>query len=130
MNSTYLTYDEYKNYGGTLTEADFNLAEFQARKCIDYVTDCRVQPMKVVPESVKLCIVTLIKLQAKYGADALADNGALVNSFNTDGYSESYGGASDQIETANKAMNRKIREMLYGEKDDNGVPLLYRGLDT
>ncbi|MGN0363694.1 MAG: hypothetical protein ACI4ET_12725 [Bilifractor sp.] len=130
MNDTYLTYDEYKNYGGTLAEDDFRLAEFQARKSIDYITDNRVQPMKVVPESVKLCIMTLIKVQQKYGADALAGDEALVNSFNTDGYSESYGSAADQIAAARKAMNTKIREMLYGEKDDLGIPLLYRGLDT
>lgn len=126
----YLTYDEYKNYGGTLAEDEFTLAEFAARKAIDYQTASRVQAMETVPEEVKLCIMTLIKLQAKYSADALADNGALINSFNTDGYSESYGGASDQIEAARKAMRVKIREMLYGVNDDNDVPLLYRGLDA
>jgi hypothetical protein len=28
----YLTYAEYQAYGGTLSEADFTLAEFKARK--------------------------------------------------------------------------------------------------
>ena len=38
----YLTYEEYQAYGGTLPEADFTLAEFRARKRIDYLTASRV----------------------------------------------------------------------------------------
>ena len=35
-----------------------------------------------------------------------------------------------QISALNKQMNNTITEMLYGVLDDNGVPLLYRGLDA
>lgn len=124
----YLTYAEYKVYGGTLSEADFTLLEFQAQKHIDYLTDSRVKDMEVVPEEVKLCIMSLIKVESKVGVDAQADN-PLVASFNTDGYSESYGSAAEQTANLRKTMNQTIREMLYGVTNDEGVPLLYRGLD-
>lgn len=124
----YLTYEEYKNYGGTLPEDAFSLSEFRAQKRIDYLTDKRVAGMAEVPEEVKLCIMSLIKVDSKAGVDAQVDN-PLISSFNTDGYSESYGSATDQIATLQKSMNATIREMLYGVLNDEGVPLLYRGLD-
>lgn len=124
----YLTYAEYQSYGGTLAEDDFNLSEFRAQKRIDYLTDSRVADMAEVPEEVKLCIMSLIKVDSKVGVDAQADN-PLIASFNTDGYSESYGSATDQTAALQKAMNATIRSMLYGVTNDAGVPLLYRGLD-
>jgi len=125
----YLTFAEYQELGGTLPESDFTTAEFKARKRIDYLTDCRVQAMAEIPEEVKLCMFSLIKVGSISGAEAQADN-PLVSSFSTDGYSESYGSASDQVAALQKSMNAEIRTMLYGVLDDKGVPLLYRGLDT
>ena len=125
----YLTYEEYEEYGGTLEENEFTLAEFKARKQIDYWTDSRVAAMATVPQAVKLCMIALIKHDSKYGAEAQADS-PIVASFNNDGYSESYGGITEQAEAAQKAVNSEIRQLLYGETDDNGVPLLYRGLYT
>ena len=124
----YLTYAEYLSYGGDLSETDFTLFEFRARKRIDYWTDCRVQNMASVPEAVKLCMMQVIKFDEKFGVDAQADNPA-VASFNTDGYSESYGSASEQAASAGAALYSAVKSLLYGETDDNGTPLLYRGLD-
>lgn len=124
----YLEYSEYQAYGGTVAEHAFLAAEFQARKRIDYLTDSRVQTMAQVPEAVKLCMTSIINANAAVGADALSAS-PLVASFNTDGYSESYGSAADQQAALQNALNRQIREMLSGELDDNGTPLLYRGLD-
>lgn len=125
----YLTYDEYRAYGGILSEDKFTLAEFRARKRIDYLTDCRVQAMAEVPEAVKLCMMAVIRVDNKTSVESQADN-PIVASFNTDGYSESYGSPTDQIVALQKSMDRTIKEMLYGELDDRGVPLLYRGLDV
>ena len=85
-HETYLSYEEYKSYGGTMPEADFN----------------------------------------KAGAEAQA-NTPTVTSFSTDGYSESYGKALS-AEDAELSMNRLIVTSLYGEYDDKGVPLLYKGV--
>lgn len=122
----YLTYEEYKNYGGALSETEFPLMEFKCRKRIDKLTDCRVQKMASVPEAVKLCMMSLIKLESAAGTEAQVEN-PVVTSFSTDGYSESYGKAMGASE-ASTAMNSTVYSMLYGELDDNGVPLLYRGV--
>ena len=122
----YLPYEEYKNYGGTLSEKEFPLMEFKCRKRIDKLTDCRVQKMASVPEAVKLCMMSLIKLESAAGTEAQVEN-PVVTSFSTDGYSESYGKAMGASE-ASTAMNSTVYSMLYGELDDDGVPLLYRGV--
>ena len=124
----YLTYAEYTSMGGELSELDFSREEFVARKRIDRATFGRVQAMETVPDAVKQCMMTLIKVLGRFGAEAQADS-PLVASFSTDGYSESYGSASEQTQTAEAAMDEQIGVLLYGENDDNGVPLLYRGVD-
>lgn len=123
----YLTFEEYQQYGGTLSETDFTLAEFKARSRIDWITLGRVQNMKVVPEEVKLAMMCIIKVDSKYSADAQVYN-ALVASFSTDGYSESYGSASEQARTAQLQANEEVVRMLFGVLDDYGVPLVYKGL--
>lgn len=124
----YLTYEEYQNYGGTSSLQDFTQLEFRARKRIDYLTASRVQDMETVPEAVKLCMMSLMDVDSKAGVEAQVSS-PVVTSFNTDGYSESYGKALG-VEDANRAMSASIRSMLWGETDDNGTPLLYRGLDA
>ena len=123
----YLTYEEYTAYGGNMSEVDFTIAEFKARGYIDYLTDCRVKDMAEVPEAVKLCIMSIIKVESSFGVDAQVEN-PTVASYSTDGYSESYGSAAEQSASVSKALNDSIGRMLYGVKDDNGVPLLYRGI--
>lgn len=126
-HTTYLTYTEYAGYGGTLPQSAFTALEFRARKRIDYMTDSRVQAMATVPEAVKLCVYSLITVDNAAGAEAQVDH-PVVTSFNTDGYSENYGKAMG-VSDADNSMKSMIRTALYGEKDDNGVPLLFRGVD-
>ena len=125
-HAQYLTYDEYKAYGGALAPAAYPPMELKSRKRIDYLTDSRVQNMQTVPDAVKLCAFALIALEEAVGVEAQATNPA-VTSFNTDGYSESYGNALNTDE-ARRQMNKLIGEYLYGERDDDGVPLLYSGV--
>lgn len=124
----YLTYDEYKEYGGTASEQDFAMLEFRARKRIDRLTASRVQRMAKVPEAVKFCMMSLIGIDSKAGAEAQVDK-PVVTSFNTDGYSETYGKALS-VADADAAMSASIRSMLWDETDDNDVPLLYRGIEV
>ena len=123
----YLTYKEYESYGGTMDEDAFTIAEFKARSRIDWLTLGRVKYMSAVPEEVKLAMMTIIKVDSKYSADAQVDE-AIVSSFSTDGYSESYGGVSEQSSAANAQTNSEVCKMLFGVLDDAGVPLIYRGL--
>lgn len=126
-HNQYLTYAEYAAFGGSLSEIDFRPLEFKARKRIDYLTDSRVQNMISVPEAVKLCTYILIGMENSVGRNTQATS-PNVTSFNTDGYSETYGQIMD-ADTASVQMTAIVKEYLYGENDDNGVPLLYRGLD-
>ncbi len=122
----YLTYDEYVDFGGTLPASAFTLLEFKARKRIDYLTASRVQNMVKVPNAVKLCMLSVMELDSAAGAEAQAKN-PVVTSFNTDGYSESYGKTLG-VEDVEKSITTIIKTNLYGEHDDCGVPLLYRGV--
>lgn len=122
----YLTYDEYVGLGGTLPASAFTLLEFKARKRIDYLTASRVQNMAEVPIAVKLCMLSIMEMDSAAGAEAQAKN-PVVTSFNTDGYSESYGKAMG-VEDIEKSITGIIKTGLYGELDDEGVPLLYRGV--
>lgn len=125
---TYLEYAEYTKYGGTASEAEFTTLEFRARKRIDRLTASRVQNMSSVPTDVKLCMMSLIEVDRKVGVEAQATN-PVITSFNTDGYSETYGKALS-VTDAEKSMSATIKTMLWGVKDDNGVPLLYRGVEV
>lgn len=126
MHDKYLTFEEYKELGGKANETDFILLEFKARKRIDYLTAMRVQGMAAVPQAVKFCMMTLINMEQAAGAEAQAVNPA-VTSFSNDGYSESYGKMLSAAD-AEKAMNKAVAANLYGELDDNDVPLLYLGV--
>jgi hypothetical protein len=128
MARQYLTYAEYQQFGGTLTETEFALAEFKARSRIDRLTLARVQAMQEIPEEVKMAMLCIIKVDSKYSADAMSDS-AIVSAFNTDGYSESYGGIAEQSDNAQTQLNQQLSKMLFGVLDDNGVPLLYRGIE-
>lgn len=123
----YLSYSEYQDLGGTLSSSDFALAEFAARKKLDFITDSRIQNMSNIPKEVKLAIMALIKVDERTGANALAEN-PLIASFNTDGYSESYGNPESQIAILESQAMKKVRTLLWGVFDDDGVPLLYRGV--
>ena len=127
-HAKYLTFEEYQSYGGTASETDFLMLEFRARKRIDRQTFDRVQNMATVPQAVKICMMSLMTIDSKVGVEAQVEN-PVVTSFNTDGYSESYGKALS-AEDADSSMSASIRSMLWGERDDNGVPLLYRGLEA
>ena len=123
----YLTYDEYLAYGGDMSETDFVLAEFKARSRIDRMTLARVQYMKAVPEEVKLAMMCIMKVDAKYSADAQVGS-AIVSSFSTDGYSESYGGISEQTQSVENQLTKDVGKYLFGVLDDTGVPLRYLGV--
>ena len=75
-HAQYLTYDEYKAYGGALAPAAYPPMELKSRKRIDYLTDSRVQNMQTVPDAVKLCAFALIALEEAVGVEAQATNPA------------------------------------------------------
>ena len=123
----YLTYDEYQAYGGELDEAAFVQAEFRARKRLDELTDGRVARMAVTPEAVKLAMLSIIGVDGAVGVEAQAKS-PMAASFSTDGYSESYGSVGERTVALERQLNAQLRRLLAGVRDDEGVPLLYRGI--
>lgn len=104
----------------------FARSEFRARKIVDRVTQGRVKNMETVPEAVKLLMVELVNLEASRGTHYNSQQA--VSSFSNDGYSETYVAPLTDEQVKEKE-DRLILEYLSGEVDDNGVPLLYLGVD-
>ena len=123
----YLTYAQYTAWGGTLSEALFNLAEIRARARIDAMTQGRVARMASVPEQVQAAMMEIIQVDGTYSAAAQAA-APVVASFNTDGYSESYGSAEGRTAAIERQLTAGIETLLDGITDDDGVPLLYAGV--
>ncbi|MDO4866158.1 MAG: hypothetical protein Q4C10_06335 [Clostridia bacterium] len=121
----YLTYEEYVAMGGTLPEAEYALAEFRARKRLDYLTAGRIQGMAEVPDAVKQCVLSIVKAEGVLATDAQAD-APPVAAFTSDGYSETYADPAQRAKALEAALNSEIARLLWDEKDDGGVPLLCR----
>ena len=110
-----------------MSETDFTIAEFKARSRIDWLTMARVQYMAEIPEEVKLAMMVIIKVDSKFSASAQVES-AIISSYSTDGYSETYGSVFEQARLADQQVNREVIKMLLGVLDDNGTPLIYRGV--
>ena len=123
----YLTYAQYTAWGGTLSEAAFNLAEIKARSRIDAMTQGRVAHMAAVPEQVQAAMMEIIQVDGTYSAAAQA-SAPVAASFTTDGYSESYGSAESRTAAIEAQLTASVETLLDGITDDEGVPLLYAGV--
>lgn len=151
----YLSYDDYKSYGGTLDETTFNDYNFEATYWIDWYTFKRLASETTLSDSVKRCTYKLITI-AKTKADLLAlgmqsvqtvDSAGKVTSTTTttpaissqsnDGVSISYNviSASAAFQELIGAGARKqgneientINMYLYGVRNSLGQLVLFRG---
>lgn len=112
----YLTYDEYRERGGTLDEPEFITLCIKAATLIDSHTFGRLkgtEPSKVV----KALIFELISTYFK-------ENSNNIQSQSNDGYSVTY--KTDTDYSAKRS--NIIREYLSTEKTPDGTPLLYCGV--
>jgi len=111
FNGQYLTYEEYKELGGTLDLTPFNLLEFEARKKIDIRTQNRLVGQEI-PEEVKLCEYAMINSINNYSSTTseVANKGN-VASESTDGYSVSYL-TSAQISEVIKSKNAELEDIM------------------
>lgn len=124
----YLTYEEYRSLGGTLEETPFKILELEARKNIDKYTFGRLQKLESQIDEVKVCMYKLIGLgdtYAKYDSQNKA-----VASETTDGYSVSYGQATENITKAKTSeIKSTIRTYLAECRLEDGTPYLYCGVE-
>lgn len=112
----YLTYEEYKDKGGTLDSIAFNHAYIKAFALINSYTFGRLkntQPNEVI----KGLIFELINSYEE-------EEACKVQSQSHDGYSETYKTDTNYTTLRETA----IREFLSAETDNNGTPLLYCGV--
>lgn len=56
---SYITYQEYQDLGGSLSEADFVIAERKAQRYLDVFTFNRIPKLTTIPDVVKECLVEL-----------------------------------------------------------------------
>lgn len=120
----YLTYTDYQKYGGRLDEATFANYEFRARKLIDNLTHGRVRDDNPQREAVCRAMTVIIDMEAR---DATYD-GREVASMGNDGVSISY--ATEGHGEARRRYVAVILDFLSDETADQGVPLLYAGVDA
>lgn len=127
FENQYLTYDEYISLGGALEETPFNILELEARKNIDKYTFGRLQNLESQINEVKVCEYRLINALNTYEAYENQSKG--ISSENTDGYSVSYGGATESISKAKiNEIKGIIKTYLAECKLEDGTPYLYVGV--
>lgn len=126
----YLTYEEYKGLGGTLSEMPFKLLEFETRKRIDNRTQNRIYNMSEKPQEVKLCVNAMINTLEQYVIDNSKGINKNVASESIDGYSVSYITGS-QVQEAIKSKKSELEDIMQtylgNVRTSENIPVLYLG---
>lgn len=122
----YLSYNEYRLYGGTIPETLFLLLEIEAKAAINKYTFGRLKNLDEQTKEVKVCMFKLINIIKSY--NSLEEQDKNISSENIDGYSVSYKNGNNGSQ---KAKNNEIKEVIYNMlsecKLEDGTPYLYRG---
>ncbi len=115
----FLSYEEYISYGGGLDEAAFNLYGYEAQMRVSAETHNRI---KNPSEAVKRCVARLADIikSSDVGKET-------VTSWSNDGVSQSIKNIS--CEDYETQIKKVLHDYLISEVDDNGVPLLYLGVE-
>lgn len=130
FSGQYLKYNEYLELGGSVAETPFNILEFEARRKIDIRTQNRLVNGEDIPQSVKLCDMSLINMVEKYAKQKYNQNGNVVSE-NTDGYSVTYITLDKikEIMESKKAEVSDILETYLVGVIYNGEHIAYLGVD-
>ena len=121
---TYLTYEEYTEIGGTLDLTAFKRNIDRACGFVDLCTKSRLQSVLEVSQMTKACLRDLVEYLANNVLEAKA---VTSKSQSAGGVSESESYATKTADDANAEMLNIVYDYLATEKDDNGMPLMYRG---
>ena len=118
----YLTYDEYKEIGGTLDLTAFNRNIDRACGFLRNETFCRIDAMRNLPLEAKPCVRDLVEYMASNATDKVVSKSQSAGAVSE---SESYG--SKTTEEINYEMSNIVYDYLASVTDDYYTPLLYRG---
>lgn len=113
-----LPFEQYQKYGGKLEEAAYDIYGYEAERKVSAFTFGRV---KKLTEPVGRLLARLADILSEHD---IAKN--KVSSWSNDGVSESYQQVTPQ--DIDKQITDLIRDYLSGETDEDGTPLLYRGV--
>lgn len=120
----YLTYEQYKEIGGTLEETAFIRNIDRACGIIDNATHNRIECMKEVPQRAKVLCRDLIEYLARYSTSDMVVSS---RSQSAGGVSESESYATKTADDVYGDIQNVIYDYLLNVTDDKGTPLLYRG---
>ena len=116
----YLSYEKYKELGGTLNDTTFLQHEIEVEAKLDYLTNGRIRKLDTVPEAViNLCF----KLNISFWEQTEIDGAKNITSYSNGIASFSYSATDSQgknIVDAN--INKVVNEYLWEYPE-----LLYRG---
>lgn len=101
----YLTYEQYREMGGSKDKASFDLLEFNARQIIKKRTLNRLDNCKNYDYEVKICVYNLI--------NAMSIDGNYLD-----------GTIEDKRKIENDIIDNALMYYIY-----NGVPVLYLGIN-
>lgn len=122
----YLTYEQYRELGGTLDMTPFNILELEAQKNIDKYTFGRLKNLDEQINEVKECGLTLINLLEGYSKNSKLDKS--ISSESIDGYSVSY---NSNVENISKIKVNEIKGIIKTYLSEcyleDGTPYLYIG---
>nr|DAG18787.1 MAG TPA: Head Tail Connector Protein [Caudoviricetes sp.] len=135
----YLTYDEYKKFGGTLEESTFTDFEIRAEMKVNYYTFNRLINDTKIPSNVKRLMYILIDLLQKQdealslgqNVGSSSDTSALyIKSQSNDGVSTTYNSmdSNNVFAMCDQKIKSNIETYLQGVMNEAGRKLLYRGL--
>lgn len=135
----YLSYSEYKEYGGELEETTFNKFSFEAECIVDYYTFNRLKDDSEVSEPVKRLICELIDVaHKKETALALGmNNSGMSNSASVyitrqanDGVDTTYNSmsAASLFQLCRQETSRLVQRYLAYVVNQAGQKVLYKGL--
>lgn len=123
----YLTYEQYRELGGTLDMTPFNILELEAQKNIDKYTFGRLKNLEEQINEVKICSFELINLLETYSNKSKVNKS--ISSESIDGYSVSYNPVDENV---SKTKISEIKGIIYNClaecKLENDTPYLYVGV--
>lgn len=132
-NPKYLTYLDYINLGGTLSEEEFCPLEFRAETKVNWYTFDRLVKDTVFDNNVPLCVKEIIDIlhrldNAKRGLGVNGEVGIVKQS--NDGVSTDYNvlSPSETVDKADKEIEDTIKTYLSNVKNEAGKKVLYRGI--
>lgn len=122
----YIDYDEYTSIGGTLDETTFNQVIVAACALVDRFTFKRLRDVETISENVAACIRDLCDYI--YLNNSASNRAVASKSQSAGGVSESESYVTKSNEDLRAEMYDIVLNYLCIETDDNGTPLMYKGV--